>query len=464
MHALRVLAVLGFLVVNWACPLSAMAQVTADDFLPVVQGGSAEVKQPEKVTVSDKVVTAATAQDAINAAVQENKKQAKGNDAPEVGAKMVKFPSGMGFVAWATASYRTMDNPVATRIAKRKAYVIAFTQAKKGLAEILGGLSNEGKETVRAAMVNINLPKEEMTNISMQRDEAVKQAVEMMLRGFVIYEVKDDIEAHHVYVSIVTTPKTRGKLARPAPNAVEVDDIREGLNQVIAEVRTGLVPPVGGRIILMRSTGETALVGFGSSVVRTSTNAAVQAKLNLEAQKIASMRSKDALCGLMIGDKGSWEGSVREPMKDQVQEFESAAADDPLARQQPEATRKLAKAKQEFVSRQESTDLYQNVRKGILPPGINTKTWFDEDNAWAYGMSVYVPSAANAAAQTARDMQDSQIVQPVDDGSGKASGASSRLVRPQEKPGSGFTDEDNPKVSRPGKEVKPGPSGKIDPE
>jgi hypothetical protein len=137
MYALRILAVLGFLVVNWACPLSATAQVTADDFLPVVQGGSAAVKQPEKVAVSDKVVTAATAQDAINAAVQENKKKLKDNDAPEVGAKMVKFPSGLGFVASGLANYRTMENPVATRIAKRKAYVIAFTQAKKALAEKL---------------------------------------------------------------------------------------------------------------------------------------------------------------------------------------------------------------------------------------------------------------------------------------------------------------------------------------
>ena len=128
---------------------------------------------------------------------------------------MVKFPSGLGFVASGLATYRTMENPVATRIAKRKAYVIAFTQAKKHLAEILGGLSNEGKETVRQALVNINLPKEEMTNISTRSKEAVKQAVDMMLRGFVIYEVNDDTAAKTVYVSIVVTPRTCGKLARP---------------------------------------------------------------------------------------------------------------------------------------------------------------------------------------------------------------------------------------------------------
>ena len=322
----RIVRIVALVCVGCMTPAVAFAQVpTADDFLPVVQGGPSDVKQPQQVAVKGKVVSAATAQDAVNAAVGENVKGLKNSDTPEMGAKMVTYPSGLGFVATGLATYRTVENPTLTRIAKRKAYVIAFTKAKKNLAEILGGLDNEGKETVREALVNINLPKEEMTNISTESQESLKQAVEMMLRGFVIYEVKDDTSQNTVFVSIVTTPKTRGKLARPAPNAIEADSLRDGLNQVIAEVRSGLVPPVGGRIIMMRSTGETAFVGFGSAVVRTSANQAVQAKLNLDAQKIAGMRSKDALCGLIIGDKASWEGSVKESLKDQVQEFESAS-------------------------------------------------------------------------------------------------------------------------------------------
>jgi hypothetical protein len=204
---------------------------------------------------------------------------------------------------------------------------------------------------------------------------------------------------------------------------------------------------------MMRSTGETAFVGFGSAVVRTSANQAVQAKLNLDAQKIAGMRSKDALCGLIIGDKASWEGSVVESLKDQVQEFESAKGDDPLTNESPAAVKKLAEARQTLVSRLESNDLYQSARRGILPPGVNSKTWFDEDHAWAYGMSVYAPSHSNAAARSATEMQESRILQPVNGGN-KGSGQDS----------SGFTDEKGTEVKRPGKVVKPGPTGKIDPE
>ena len=157
------------------------------------------------------------------------------------------------------------------------------------------------------------------------------------------------------------------------------------------------------------------------------------------------MRSKDALCGLIIGDKTSWEGSVVESMKDQVQGFESLDPNDPLARRDPAAVRKFEEARQAFVARMETNDPYLSARRGVLPPGINTKTWFDADNSWAYAMSVYVPSLTNAAAATGRDMRESDILQSIDDSG-----------RPSTTPGTGFSDEKAPPtVKRPGKDVKP---------
>lgn len=427
----------------------AFAQLTADDFMPPVMGGTTEVKAPDQVKVEGDTVSAASAQDAMNSAVRLNEKELKGGDTPEVGAKLVKFPSGLGFVASGAASYRTMENATATRIAKRKAYVVAYTQAKKNLAEILGGLSIESKETVRTALTNVNLPKEEMTNISTTSDEALRQATDMMLRGFAVYEVNDDVKQNTVYVSIVTTPKTRGKFARPTPSFVEAADLRDGLNQVIAEVKAGVVPPVGGRIIIMRTTGETAFVGFGSSVMRTSENSAVQAKLNLDSQKVAAMRSKDALCGILIGDQMSWQGSVTESMRDEVKEYEEVQPGDPLTKDNEAGVKKLEKARQTFITKMESTDTYLSARKGILPPGVTTKTWFDVEGGWAYGISVYVPSVSNAAASTAREIEEADLLKSVDDGKTK---------KPD---GSGFTDEKNKNIKKPGDSVKPGPSGKV---
>jgi len=477
MSSFRMWIVFGVLLMGCAIPGLVSAQVTADDFIPVVQGGPSEVKQPEKVEVKEDVVTAPTMQDAVNAAVAETTQELKegvkvepgkqpvtqknqDEDKIDIGTKIIRTPSGIGFVATGIGAYRMMENPTASRISKRNAYVIAFTDAKKRLAELLGGLSNEGKEELRQSLVNINLPKEAMTNISTQTEEALKQAVEMLLRGFVIYEVHDAVEEKAVYVSIVTTPKTRGKTSRPAPSAVNASNLRDGLNQVIAEVRSGLVPPVGGRIITVPTTRETAFVGFGSAVVRSDENAAVQAKLNVAAQKMADARAKDGLCGLIRGDQIIWQGGFTESTSDETQGFESATEGDPLAVEDPAAAQKLSEKRDVFVTRMEMTEEYRSARKGIIPPGVSTKTWSDDEKAFCYGMSVYVPSVTNAAATAAREMSEGEIVQPIDDGSRK----SGRKTGSGGKPSSGFTDSSDTKVQRPSKVVKPGPSGRIEPE
>jgi len=161
------------------------------------------------------------------------------------------------------------------------------------------------------------------------------------------------------------------------------------------------------------------------------------------------------LCGLIIGDQTSWQGSVRTSMHDAVKEFEPLTQNDPLAATETGA-KKLDSQRQSFVAKMESTDVYRSARSGILPPGVNVKTWFNDDNTWAFAMAVYVPSATNAAAAAADDVKNSQIVQPVRSGSqgGPAS-------QPQ---GNGFKDENNPNVPRPGTEIKSGPTGKTKPD
>jgi hypothetical protein len=161
------------------------------------------------------------------------------------------------------------------------------------------------------------------------------------------------------------------------------------------------------------------------------------------------MRAKDALCGLVIGDKSMWEGSVTESMKDEVQEFESLVQDDPLARKDPTAVRKFDEARQTFVARIQTGDAYSSARRGVLPAGVNTKTWFDDDHAWSYGMSVYVPSLTKVADGTRDDMRSSILDRTRDAGSGS----------------SGFTDEEKgDAVKRSGKDVKQGPTGRISPD
>jgi hypothetical protein len=101
--------------------------------------------------------------------------------------------------------------------------------------------------------------------------------------------------------------------------------------------------------VTVPTTGETAFVGFGSSVVRANSNAAVQARLNLNSQKIAASYAQDSLCGLIIGDRTAWQGEILESYKDEYQEFDEIAKNDPLM---PDAheLKKLETAREGFVS------------------------------------------------------------------------------------------------------------------
>ena len=452
---MRMCMVCQSLVLAVLCSSLQAADVSVDDFVSALEGGDTTVEQPAKVKVNaaESVVEAATAQDAVNAAVDLNKKDVskEGPDEkkPQHGVTMVRFPSGLGFVATGASTYRVVDNPVASRISQRNAAIVAFTEAKKLLAVKLKGMSNEGKDTIRKAFSNVETKDKSLTNLSDQTESNLAQATEAMLRGFVVHEVYDDHEHNTMWVSIVTTPKTRGKLARPAPNQIEAETLRDGIKKMLAQVKSGLVPPVGGGIVTVPSTGETAFIGFGSSVIRANDNPAVQAKLNVNSLRIASAYASDSLCGLIIGDHTAWEGTILESHKEEYKEFEESDNDDPLKPNAGEQ-KKLDNAREAFVAKIETTDVYKSARKGTLPPGIVVKTWFDDDNTWAYGMAVYIPSVTNLAADVAKEMEQSKILQDIIP-SGEATG----------RKGGGKAEVGGGKVARPVKPVKPVPSGKA---
>lgn len=251
-----------------------------------------------------------------------------------------------------------------------------------------------------------------------------------------MYAVEDDTANKTVYVSIVTTPKTRGQFNRPSPNGLEADSIRDGLSQVLLEIQNNLIPPVGGKIIQSPATGEIAFVSFGSDVIRIHDNAAMQAKMRLNAEKIAQMRAKDALVGLLIGDDTSWKSKLDETTQQAIKDFETSDSDPDASLQRFEQTR------QNFLNVQKSSDQFQSIRRGILPPGVSSKTFPSKDGSEVYAVAVYLPSASQQAAQAAKEMSQAQLISTPQQGatSGGQGG--------------------NPQL-RPPKEVAPGPSGQV---
>lgn len=416
--------------------LPAHAQFSADDFLPPAQAQSAEDRQARMQidgavsrvndAVLGDVIQADRAQDAINFVVKQR----------SPGAEMMRFGSGVGWVATGHGTYEVMENPTATRIAKREAYVRAFMEAKRYLAESLTGLSVEGRNTIVEQIANFTDAQRDLSNFASTQSEVLEQSVQMLLRGFVVYAVEDDTVNNTVYVSIVTTPKTRGQFNRPSLTGLEASSLQEGLSQVLAEIQSGLVPPVGGRMIQVPGTGEMGFVGFGSDVIRMSDNATLQARHRLNAERVAQMRASDALVGLLIGDDSSWKGKLDEQTRRLVEEFEGSemAAD--------ASTRRFEQAREVFVNTQITTDEMQSVRRGTLPPGVMRRSFTTEDNAEVYSLAVYIPSVSQSAAQAAREMSEAQLIQTPGANAGTSSGSAAP-------------------IGRPGQDIAPGPTGRI---
>jgi hypothetical protein len=400
------------------CPALALAQsFSADDFLPPAQAATptdeaalrqvqapGEVKTETGAVSGQPAITAASPQDAINAYLAQR----------SAGFTELQFPSGFGFAATGVATYAKHESVVAARIDQRNAYNRAYTQAKKNLAQGLYGLSNEGRTKIAEAMSNIDEAAQgTLTRAETLTSESIRQSVEGLLRGYVVYDVFDDFENTAVYVTIVTTPKTQGHYERPAAGAVAAASVKEGLDQVLAEVKKGLVPPVGGRTVFVPATGELAFIGFGSAVVRVDQDKALQAKHNLNAERTAGLRAGDALLGIISGDAITGLDKLDSETKDLLADYEETTRDDPLAKPAADSGsyKILSERKKEFLSLESSSSTVSSLRKGVVPPGVRTQGWRDSDNAFAYALSVYLPSATARADQARQSMQQGQIVQ-----------------------------------------------------
>ena len=365
--------------------------ISADDFLPPAEGGSTEVEG--EVTEENGVVTAETAQDGFNHANQEL-------DFIQQNFKTVEFGSGVGFLAGGSHSYQTHENPNATILEKRLAYVIAYTKAKAELAQGLRGGESVAQEKLFEHIDNVNTSSDTVANIAEGYEEDIVQAREALLRGYVIYDVKDDTDAQTVTVTIASTPKTINAVANVSTGLVQSASINEGLDYVLRQVNNGVVPPLGGRVITVPETGEMAIVSFGSDIIPKHDNKNVEAQLKQGAQRNAEMRALDAMVGIIEGDEIAWSSGLMTSQDFQSQDYEEIRNDDGEIIDR----RVLDETKQTFTTEAQRTDAYQSFREGRFPPGVNTRLY--EDGDWIYAISVYLPNISQEAEDFYDQMQN----------------------------------------------------------
>jgi len=389
---------------------------SAADFIPVVNGGSDEVAEPDQVKVDEeaKVVEAATLQDAANAAVDELSE----------GATLIKAGSGWGVISTGVATYRAdMPNPNARRTAIRNAHIFAYMHAKKGMAEFLNPTSIEGNAELREIIVGEDSATTSKTEDSTEYKAQLKSVCEGLLRGCVLYQWKDDPENKLVSVTIIATPKTMGQFKQIDPTTISADSLQAGLEQVLTELRGGLVPLVGGRTIYVAETGELAFVGYGSALIRE-VPANMKSKIQLNAMRAAQARAKLSLCSIICGEVVTSSDLGDTQNKESTVAVEDFTQNDPVKQNAgDETTAKLLESRDEFQNGKKNGTIIQSATRGMLPPGVNVKSWRDGQNEWAFAMAVYVPSSTFQANEIRKTMQNSRIIQPYDQDSAPAAGS-----------------------------------------
>jgi hypothetical protein len=421
----------------------------ADDFLPPVL--AAPEQKEELMSVKDEssvktaidpvlnkeITTAATLQDAFNKLIA----------SPKAGCRIVAEPGGgYAFLATGQATYKAdYQNITASRIDQRNAYVQAFMEAKAEMAKTVGEIVVRGATDFERKIERLDTETRGLTNIEEELSEEQMQTVRKVLKGYVTYAVRDDEGI--VYVSIASSSKTRGNFSRNGTDGLAATNLRDGLNSLISEIRNGFVPPVGGRIIEVPGTGEVAFVGFGSSVVPYDAERDVQEELKLQAERIAGMRAVDALAGIILGDDTLWEAHVDQTTTKQRNDFERLQESDQTSRGSDEEIKAYEERKRAMRSIQVEDTKIQSLRQGVLPPGVMRETSLNDDEHFAYGIAVYVPSLSDAARGAAKEMDDAELVaKPSETPSGAVLGTTGGQDQTQ-----------NPK-----QEIKRGPSGVVE--
>lgn len=317
-----------------------------------------------------------------------------------VGVKEIKVGSGIAIVATGVAPYQLFPNPNASRLAKRQAYVEAFMAAKQQLLQHLNGMNISAKEKLVQEYYRKDTSEESFKSDQESYREFISKEIDGIIRGYSTYQVDDDVDTSMVYVSIVTSPATRRAGVMVSGGLLTAENIALGLKRVFREIRTGLVAPVGGRIVKVPETDEIALVSFGSAIIRVEDTKASQARERLNAGKQAKARADKAMLSMVTGERMIWQYGTDTRQDRESANFENIIKKDPYGNEMMEE-RLLNTTKENFVNANSNSENYSLAVKGELPPGISSQTLYSQDGANCYVINVLMQSAVDRAREAA---------------------------------------------------------------
>jgi len=352
------------------------------------------VKETRNEALDTPVVTAPKTQDAVNAA-SKNLIERGG------GVKAIGTSAGIGFVATGSVGYTwSAKNPDLALLEQRWASIEAFLKAKRELAQYLNGLSSEGKMSLVKDTTTVMSDDYTASNVNKTAEQQVGEVISAMLRGAVIYDYDDDPEKGRVTVSVVVTPRTIGAVRNMDATTVTAESLQSGLQHVLTEIKSGVVPPVGGRTVVIPETGEIVWIGFGATTIPSSSDPDLAMELEESSLDTARMLANNALVAIMNGEQLEAKSAFSERFTKQIAEFDavlSESGDESIEKKDAAETKRAA-------TRVKSSEV-GSVTSGSLPPGVQTRLYQMEGTPWVYGVAILRASDNAAASALAESMR-----------------------------------------------------------
>ncbi|MCY9876417.1 hypothetical protein OTK59_07595 [Vibrio natriegens] len=370
----------------------ASADFDLNDLVPATNTAETQAVNTDSVKEVGDVVVAADPKAAVLVAHQSLIEE-EGD-----GVKMIAVGSGIGILSTGSGSYETYENRNATLLSKRAAYMKAFQIAKKQLVENMEGMSNMCATAINETMDIIDTATESTANTTSMMSDNCAESVKGALAGYVTFDVFDDPSENLVRVSLISTPKTREQTKRKVGAITQTTEPNIIFKQIIAELQSGVLPPVGAKVITNAETGESFVLGFGSSIIRDNKNNAVKRKLLNVSKSQAQAKARNGLIAVMQGEQVYWEGGFTENQLEKNEQFEYEP--DSI---NPADAKVLAETQHTFLNNMKSTDSYKSFASGKVPAGVSVKTFKSHDGDWMLAVAVYAPSLEAAAKQAAAE-------------------------------------------------------------
>ncbi len=355
------------------------------------------------------------------------------------GVRTIVVGSGMGFLSTGTADYSTYDNLNATLLSKKAAFNRAAMTAKSGLLGAFSKPEIACEQISESYVETVDTGSESVGNVGQFSAEECAQEVQGSLSGYVTFDVHDDSEAKVVRVTLISTEKTRNAADTSLGGHMAGSDLQGMFNAVMTDLRKGVLPPLGGKVISVPDSNEMVVIGFGSAINRQNSNATIQRRLEGVAQNQARMRANAALLGILQGEEVYHRGEFEESQMETTEQFTNDPAIDG-----PEGVKKMDEERSEFLNIMRDTQSFRNAAAGNLPQGVVNRSFKSDDGYWTYALAIFSPSLSEAAGAAA--------AAPESGSAGESGGESGAEKEPTGLAGGGMNDSAaNPQ----------GPSGSV---